>query len=198
MVVILEKTGAFLQSGGDHACLTGAGLDLSRSSRDGRLARRRRGHGPTLWSWSTGPRWTDLRGTPPFRSGPSVPIGWPRSHASDGRRGDNGARRRLAGDFAGDGVLELGTTVWGAAGPYAELGERRTQPGLQGGVSGGHGGSHREGAARPTLACRSSATAQCVRNPRRGRGFSPHKQASGEDDGVHEATQREIDAAVGG
>jgi hypothetical protein len=25
MVVILGKTGAFLQSGGDHACLTGAG-----------------------------------------------------------------------------------------------------------------------------------------------------------------------------
>jgi hypothetical protein len=46
MVMILGKTGAFLQSGGDHACLTGAGLDLSRSSRDGRLARRWCGRGP--------------------------------------------------------------------------------------------------------------------------------------------------------
>jgi hypothetical protein len=54
MVVILGKTGAFLQSGGDHACLTGVGLDLSRSSRDGQLARRRRGRGPALWTWSTG------------------------------------------------------------------------------------------------------------------------------------------------
>jgi hypothetical protein len=109
-------------------------------------------------------------------------------------RGRGPGRRRLAGD----GVLELGTTVWGAVGPYAELGVRRTQPGLQGGVSGGHGCSHREGAARPTLACRSSATARCTRNPGRGRGFSPRKQASSEDDGIHKAIQREIDAAVGG
>jgi hypothetical protein len=33
---------------------------------------------------------------------------------------------------------------------------------------------------------------------RKGAGFSPRKQASGEDDGVHKAIQREIDAAVGG
>jgi hypothetical protein len=63
-------------------------------------------------------------------------------------KGAAAARRRLAGD----GVLELGTTVWGAAGPYTELEERRTQPGLQGGVSGGHGGSHCEGAAQLTAA----------------------------------------------
>jgi hypothetical protein len=53
-----------------------------------------------LWTWSTGPRWTDLRGMPPFRSGPSVPIGRPRSHAGVGLRGDDGAaaaRRSNAG-----------------------------------------------------------------------------------------------------
>jgi hypothetical protein len=42
-------------------------------------------------------------------------------------------RRRLPDDLAGDGILELGATVWDVAGLYAELGERRTQPGLQGG-----------------------------------------------------------------
>jgi hypothetical protein len=45
-------------------------------------------------------------------------------------------QRQLAGDLAGEDVLELGATVWDAAGLYAELGERRTQPGLQGGGSG--------------------------------------------------------------
>jgi hypothetical protein len=63
MVVILGKAGAFLQSGGDHACLTGAGLDFSRSSRDGRVAQCRRGRGPALWTWSTGAPRTNRRGT---------------------------------------------------------------------------------------------------------------------------------------
>jgi hypothetical protein len=34
------------------------------------------------------------KGYAPFRSGLSVPIGRPRSHAGDGRWGDDGARRR--------------------------------------------------------------------------------------------------------
>jgi hypothetical protein len=32
---------------------------------------------------------------------------------------------------------------------------------------------------------------------REGAGFSPRRQASGEDDGVYEAMQREIDVAAG-
>jgi hypothetical protein len=48
----------------------------------------------------------------------------------------NRGQRRLTGDLAGDGVLELGATVWDADGLYAELGGQRTQPGLQGGGSG--------------------------------------------------------------
>jgi hypothetical protein len=54
-----------------------------------------------------------------------------------------------------------------------------------------------EGAARPTLACRCRCYGSVRRKSREQEGFSPRKQASGEDDGVHEATQREIDAAAG-
>jgi hypothetical protein len=41
-----------------------------------------------------------------------------------GHAGGGGARWRLTGDLAEDGILELGATVWDAAGLYAELGER--------------------------------------------------------------------------
>jgi hypothetical protein len=47
----------------------------------------------------------------------------------------------------------LGGTDWDADRFYAELGGRRTYLDGQGGGSGGHGGAHRKGAARPRAAC---------------------------------------------
>jgi hypothetical protein len=69
--------------------------------------------------------------------------------------------------------------------------------GTQGGGSSGHGGSHREGAARTSPACERRCYGSVRQKSREGAGFSPRRQASGEDDGVREATQREIDAVAG-
>jgi hypothetical protein len=63
-----------------------------------------------------------------------------------------GGRRRSAGELTGDGVLELRATFCDMDRLYAERGTRRTRPRALEGGSGGHGGSHREGAARLTAA----------------------------------------------
>jgi hypothetical protein len=74
------------------------------------------------------------------------------------RRAAVGQRRpvkptaELAGDLTGVGILEFRATFCDKDKPYAERGARRTRPWAPEGDSGGHGGSHREGAARLTAA----------------------------------------------
>jgi hypothetical protein len=63
-----------------------------------------------------------------------------------------GAERKTRRSITGKGVLMLGATVRDAVGLYTELRSQRTYLGGQGGGSDGHGGSHREGAARPMAA----------------------------------------------
>jgi hypothetical protein len=84
--------------------------------------------------------------------------------------------------------------IWDAVGLYAELGRRRTYLGGRGGGSGSHDGSQRKGQRRPLLACRCRCYGSGRRKTRERARFSPRRQASSEGDGVHEATQREIDA----
>jgi hypothetical protein len=68
-----------------------------------------------LWTWSTGPPWTDPRGTPPFRSGPSVPIGRPWLHAGDGRWRPSGPWWRPVTRV---GEARRSRAKWGSRAPF--------------------------------------------------------------------------------